>query len=439
MNNGFWRYIMVTALLILGINGRSWSQSDYMPPMSGWPAAIQLQWQVQGEYFGSQTQDTSKHLGAWVIARGGTTYALVILPGGLLSLPGQLYGGWDKTTRHQGSTGPANVSLNGKIFNVTTATGGFVSDSITGTGEARTMYVHNSNGASYVLQRVKRQSPTRGFDYKKVKNLPGGSGVVSLWDSATGTADLSKWTRKDNDASVKYNYLYRGAKSVANYGTQLLHIEFLSCFNPTATSDPQTRANSGVYLQGHYEAQVLDSYGLSGAIDHFGAVYTVKAPSVNAALPPQVTLQTYDIYFTPRTSGSWGPNNLAGAATLTIYANGVLVVDAVPCPNITTAGMDTPTELLPGPLYLQNHSNEVVFNNIWVVPNATVTTLPYSTILAAAAEGTTNLNQIQPLIRKSDLGALGFGGSFDISGRKVSDHDAVLSVEPKVLVRPKAR
>jgi hypothetical protein len=377
--------------------------------MSGWPADVQLQWQVQGEYFGSQVQDSTKHLGAWVIARGGTNYALVILPGGLLSLPGQPYGGWDKTTRHQGSTGPANASLSGTVFKVSTATGGFVSDSLTGTGEARTMFVHNSNGTAYVLKRVKRHSPTRGFDYKQAKNLPGGAGVVSLWDSATGTADLTKWTKEDNDPSVKYNYLYRGAKTVATYGAQLLHIEFLSCFNPTATSDPQSRANSGIYLQGHYEAQVLDSYGLSGAIDHFGAIYQTKAPSVNAELPPQVTLQTYDIYFTPRTSGSWSVNNLAGAATFTVYANGVLVQDATPCPNVTISGKYTPTELLPGPLYLQNHSNEVVFNNIWVVPNATLTSLPYSSILAAAT-GQVDPLIIQPLRRRSYLKELGFDG-----------------------------
>jgi hypothetical protein len=257
MNKRFEWIFKVSAMLILGVGGRSWGQQDYMPPMSGWPAAIQLQWQVQGEYFGTQKQDTTKHLGAWVIARGGTSYALVILPGGLLTIPGQQYGGWDKTTRYQGATGPANVSLNGTVFNVTTSTGGFVSDSLTGTGEARTMYVHNTNGTAYVLQRVRRHSPTRGFDYKKAKTVHGGADVVSLWDSATGTADLAKWTKRDNDPSIKYNYLYRGAKTIATYGAQFLHVEFFSCFNPTATSDPQTRANSGVYQQGHKEAQVM--------------------------------------------------------------------------------------------------------------------------------------------------------------------------------------
>ncbi len=400
-----------------------WGQADYMPPMSGWPAAIQTAWQTQGEYYSPQG------LGAWLISTGATNYGLVILPGGLLTLPNQSYGGWNGTTRYQGATGPAAGTLNGKIFNVSTSTGGFVADSITGIGEARSLYVHTTTGTPYILQRVKRRSPTLGLSYSQARTIPGASGVVSYWDSATGTADLSKWQAKDNAPSVKYNYLYRGSQTVATFGTHFLHIEFLSCFNPTTGG--QNRANSGIYLQNHYELQVLDNFGLSGAIDEFGAIYALRAPIVNAELPPQVTLQTYDIYLVTRSSGVFG--DVAGAATVTIYANGVLVQNATSMANITPAGSTTPG---PGTLYLQNHNNEVVYNNIWAVPNATEASLPYSSILSAVT-AVKNPFHIHPFSRRRGLKALGFDGGYDLTGRQIRRHGSVLSIQPVVPFHPK--
>jgi hypothetical protein len=247
MKRHFQNGIVAAAFLGLCAVSHVHAQQDYMPPMSGWPAGVQTQWQVQGEYYGSQTQNSAVHLGAWLVAGGGTSYGLVLLPGGLLDIPGQQSGGWDKATRYQGATGPAQGSLNGKVFNVTTTTGGFTADSITGGNEARTMYVHNSDGKTYVLQRVRRQGPTRGFSAAQVKNVAGAGGVISLWDSATGQADLKNWQQVDNPAQVKYNYLYRGIQTANIYGSYLLHIEFLSCFNPTANQ--QNRANSGIYVQ----------------------------------------------------------------------------------------------------------------------------------------------------------------------------------------------
>jgi hypothetical protein len=417
--------IQVALLLMLAMGTKSWGQQDYMPPMSGWPGDIQTAWQVQGEYYGADSQDPTKRLGAWVVANGGSKFGLVVLPGGLLTIPGQLYGGWDQKTRHQGQVngkpGPIVVTLSGKTFKATTATGGFTSDSITGTGEERTLYLHNGS-ANYSLIRVKRNSPTRGFRYTQVKDIPGGSSVVSLWDSASGQADISKWQNWGNNPQVKYKYLFCGVKSVQSFGAAFIHVEFLSPFNPTATD--QGRANSGVYMQGHHETQVLDSFGLSGAQNEFGGIYETKAPVVNASLPPQVTLMTYDIYFTPRTSGVWSSDtNDAGAAVMTVYANGVLVQDATRCPNITTGASSTPSALQPGPLCLQNHTNEVAFNNVWVVPGATTKTLPYSSILSAATPtGLINYQKsimLMPLSRKSNLQILGLAGGIDASGRHI--------------------
>ena len=74
-----------------------------------------------------------------------------------------------------------------------------------------------------------------------------------------------------------------------------LHVEFRVPYMPKASG--QGRGNSGVYLQGRYEVQVLDSYGLKSKDNDCGGIYTVAAPLVNACKAPTVW-QSYDIDFT---------------------------------------------------------------------------------------------------------------------------------------------
>ena len=122
----------ILAFWVLAVTTLTHAQSDYMPPMTGWPAAIQTAWQIQGEYYGSQVQDPSVHVGAWIVANGGTSFGLVVLPGGLLALTPSgsptsakdSLGGWDQVTRYQnGTTGPIAGTLNGSVYRVTTTTG----------------------------------------------------------------------------------------------------------------------------------------------------------------------------------------------------------------------------------------------------------------------------------------------------------------------------
>jgi len=100
-----------------------------------------------------------------------------------------------------------------------------------------------------------------------------------------------------------------------------------------------------------------------------------------------MTMQTYDIYFTPRTSGANG--SAAGAAVMTVYLNGVLVQDSTPVPVTTEAGFSG-SQLSPGALFLQDHGNDVVFNNIWFIPSTATShdellqSLPYENVLAHA-------------------------------------------------------
>src|SRR5690606_18910853 len=73
-----------------------------------------------------------------------------------------------------------------------------------------------------------------------------------------------------------------------------VHVEFWLPLMADQTG--QARANSGVYLQGRYEVQVLDSYGLDSGDDDCGAIYKLSPPLENACRPPE-NWQTYDILF----------------------------------------------------------------------------------------------------------------------------------------------
>ena len=78
------------------------------------------------------------------------------------------------------------------------------------------------------------------------------------------------------------------------FGNFELHVEFNVPYMPDAHG--QGRGNSGVYLTGNHELQVLDSYGLKSQDNDCGAIYKQVAPAVNACKPP-LQWQTYDITF----------------------------------------------------------------------------------------------------------------------------------------------
>ena len=132
----------------------------------------------------------------------------------------------------------------------------------------------------------------------------------------------------------------------------------------------QARGNSGVYLQGRYEIQVLDSYGPAlppgqkAGADDCGAIYGQTPPRVNATLPPGVW-QTYDIWFrAPRLDRR---GNVKEPPRFTVIHNGVLIHRDVPVTGTTRASLGDPPQVT-GPILLQDHGNPVRDRNIWLVP-----------------------------------------------------------------------
>jgi hypothetical protein len=156
------------------------------------------------------------------------------------------------------------------------------------------------------------------------------------------------------------------------FGSAQIHVEFSTPLMAEAKS--QARGNSGVYIQGRYEVQVLDSYeNPTYANGSAAAVYGQHAPLVNASRPPE-QWQKYDMVF--HAAECNGEGAVTKPATLTLLHNGVLVQDHV---RITknTPGSEVKTACDAGPILLQDHFHPEVkdtllrFRNIWLRPLST--------------------------------------------------------------------
>ena len=220
-----------------------------------------------------------------------------------------------------------------------------------GSGELTSSGISIKNGEGDVIgeiPKVHRKSPTLGRKPPK--------GAVVLFDGST--AEHFKGGRMSED-----KLLMEGATSKMLFRDFKLHLEFRLPFKPFDRG--QGRGNSGLYMQGRYETQILDSFGLEGKNNECGGVYSISAPSVNMCLPPLVW-QTYDIDFTEARYDDAGKK--VENARMTVLLNGVKVHENLELPRGTTAHpvKEGPE---PGPIYLQSHGNPVRFRNIWVLPS----------------------------------------------------------------------
>jgi hypothetical protein len=144
-----------------------------------------------------------------------------------------------------------------------------------------------------------------------------------------------------------------------------IHLEFGIPSMPDQKG--QLRGNSGFYLQGRYELQILDSYqNETYGHGHLGGLYSQAAPLVNAARPPG-QWQFYDVIFRGPECDSDG--NVTRKATVTALVNGLLVQDHVPIDASEKLGKGC----APGPILLQDHSGfpnaphtVMRFRNVWL-------------------------------------------------------------------------
>lgn len=285
-------------------------------------------YRVQGEYSGDVEVDGQKvRVGLQVIALGGGKFDAVAYPGGL---PGDGWNGTDKI-RARGTTEGGVTKLTGDGEGSATIADG-------------TVTVFNSSGVKYgMLARVERKSPTLGAKPP--------AGAVVLFDG-TSAAQFERGQLTMGDL------LAADCETKEKFGSHRLHIEFRTPFKPAARG--QERGNSGVYIQGRYECQVLDSFGLEGENNECGGIYSIARPRVNACFPP-LTWQTYDIDYTaPGYEGDRKVRN----SRVTIRQNGILIHDNLELPRGTPG--KNPEGPGPDVIYLQGHGNPVVYRNIWV-------------------------------------------------------------------------
>jgi hypothetical protein len=183
---------------------------------------------------------------------------------------------------------------------------------------------------------------------------------LDQWRS--GDKGPAKWIVKDGamEPTPHGGYLY----SAQSFGDCQLHLEWASPEKIVGTS--QGRGNSGVFLQGLFEVQILDSFDNETYADgQSGAIYGQYPPLVNASRKPGAW-QSYDIVFRrPHYSDS---GQLTQPARITVLHNGVLIQDHVEPVGPTSwiqfhKYAPTPEKL---PLTLQDHGNPVRFRNIWI-------------------------------------------------------------------------
>lgn len=184
---------------------------------------------------------------------------------------------------------------------------------------------------------------------------------------------LKEWTRKDGSPSrcqVSGGVIecMSGAGDIVSkqkFGSAQVHLEFNLPFMPDQKG--QLRGNSGVYLHGKYEMQILDSFeNPTYAHGSLGGLYGEAAPLVNAARKPG-EWQSYDMIFHAPKCDEKG--RVLQGADITVLLNGVLVQDHVPVRASLLLGQGCE----PGPLLLQDHSGfknapvtKMKFRNIWI-------------------------------------------------------------------------
>jgi hypothetical protein len=289
---------------------------------------------IQGEYAGAiPSDDGDRKFGVQIIALGDGKFQAVGYHGGL---PGD---GWSGEAKHrtdgerqgdeivfQGDKG-RGVLKDGKIE----------------------LYDADGNNVGE-LKRIERKSETLG------REPPANAKI--LFDGSTES--LANW---QNGRLSEDGLLMPGVTSKPTFGDHTVHLEFRLPYQPQDRG--QARGNSGVYLQGRYEVQMLDSFGLEGEQNECGGIYSVAKPSINMCYPP-LSWQTYDIDYTAAKYSDDGI--LASPPRTTVRHNGVVIHENVELPgnrNTTAAPVAAGPEN--GPLYLQDHGNPVRYRNIWVV------------------------------------------------------------------------
>lgn len=218
-----------------------------------------------------------------------------------------------------------------------------------------------------------RPEDTEDWSRKPVKVTPG-EGTKPPSDAIVvygGPEDIDKWEGERGgpagwDAGEVLTIVpgNGGIRTRQAFGDAQLHVEWRVPADVEGTG--QDRGNSGIYLMGLYEVQVLDSYENETYYNgQAGSIYKQYIPLVNPSLQPG-KWQTYDIIFTAPRFGADG--NLETPAYVTLIYNGVLVQNHVELKGPTFHIGQPEYKAHPSklPLMLQDHDHRDSYRNIWI-------------------------------------------------------------------------
>lgn len=208
----------------------------------------------------------------------------------------------------------------------------------------------------FTMERFLYEPPTRG------KEPP--QGAVVLLNESTSDLD-DNWVVQPRWRLTDQGVMFIVGSSIITqdqFSDGYYHIEFRTPYMPNDRG--QARGNSGVYVMGRYEIQVLDSFTDPPADNRCGGIYSQAVPIANPCLPP-LEWQTYDIHFrAPRFNDS---GQKIENARVTVKLNGTVIHDDIELTDRTPGGVGN-GEAPEGVLLIQDHSDQVRFRNIWVAP-----------------------------------------------------------------------
>jgi hypothetical protein len=307
------------------------------------PRQAGLEWAIQGDYVGDMfdaASELKKHA-VQVIAVGDKKFKAKLYVGGL---PGA---GWDNNKPEE-----FDGELDGEFGIFKRAKG-------MATVKNAAMTIETADAVP-LGTLVKEDRVSKTVDMKPPQ---GASILLDSTDPLLTEETLQNWVSvKEGEEPTQDDVaICPGVNSKEKFQDCIMHIEFMLPFMPKATG--QGRGNSGVYLQGRYEVQVLDSFGLEGKNNECGAIYEVAAPKSNMCFPP-LAWQTYDIKFRAARFDAAGKKT--ANARMTVIHNGVKIHDNVEIPNATRAAPNAEGPEA-GFLHLQDHGSPVRFRNIWVL------------------------------------------------------------------------
>lgn len=181
------------------------------------------------------------------------------------------------------------------------------------------------------------------------------------WVSSKAGNPAAPWTVGDGAMTVAPKS--GNIQTKQSFGDYQLHIEWRT--PAKVDGNGQGRGNSGIFMQGIYELQVLDSYNNpTYSNGQAGSIYKQTMPLVNASKGPG-EWQTYDVVYTAPRFNKDG--QMLFPPYITVLHNGVLVQNHTPIQGTTPyVGQPTIEPHGRGPIMLQDHNNTTSFRNIWI-------------------------------------------------------------------------